>query len=1051
MTNFKKDFHKFMYETFFGLKRRPFLAVPDTEIYFPTTQMEEARLLIERTIKRGEGIALVFGQTGVGKSLLLRILRKSLENDFNVITLTSGRLINPKALLQNLLYELHLPYTGADETELRLILDDYVRTRNAQGLLLLIDEAQFLDRTLLDEIRLLLNSDNGSASLFRGVLAGTNEFEEKLTLPQCDQFNQHVTTRIYLDTLSRTETTQYITWQTNFSKYNEKDIAKQKKNNHSKPILDDQFADNDRDMDSDKIDVLRVDFPHNKNSELIFTDLAKEEVFRLTDGSPRQINQLCDAALQFAAQQAVGSIDEILILAAWGKLQQINVDGMLSERANKEEVEKVKVENYDEIIARKKNTICLTEVSTHVEYGLLDDDSESSDSHEEPKQQIAYKVYKPPYPEDDLCELKNTDNETNDENINTIETDNKTKTVAQNTANFETENEYIDNNEKVADEEIEIDIDDESVEGLISFELSTATIESSQENIDNELLPELRSRSNRFGQPIQRQLFASKILQGVKKKGDRRFAVYFLSPTQVLPTSLKNCEENLRAVCAVYYCYKKSVVLRDNNNSSDKLTKKRCVCVKLNFTFWRKRILHSWIGNLSMGCIGIAANFFDVASCADQNENINENNLSTEIIDINTVNTDAKTIETGVNVVDIDLEESGMDRESLEKYGAAVLSGRPQFVRKEPIYVYQTGDNSPFAREMNICAVDKNCNDNVDANTELETSQQINVTEIQEPQNTQEQIEVDNNDAIKNTETKITQTNTQQLAQIDNDNNIVETIPIVANSNLVSNEIIDIGGDDVKLASDNSGVDISDGEVSIGNGEIVLNWVNEPFDADHGFGVAYREFATNSGNSEMEIITLSNSVAETFVGTCDSEQTSFDECFDEIIKVGRSTITLDEIYRSVHNLQNDPEISQGVLSNIDRRIVEAVKRIIHAVDKIEFVAEQAESAGKKINDAAEITKLAGQKIDQTAESVEKEVAAVIPDYKDMFKQLSDFQKTIAREVQDLKYQNINSDNYSQNDNYPNESENENDFSFNQSRPHDLKPYRNSGRRLSRPV
>jgi type II secretory pathway predicted ATPase ExeA len=1056
-----------MYETFFGLKRRPFLAVPDTESYFPTPLMEESRLVIERTVRRGEGISLVFGQAGVGKSLLLRILRKSLEDDFDTASLAGGRLNNVKAFLQNLLHELHLPYAGADEAELRLTLDDYVKNQTSQGLLLLIDESQFLDRIPLDEIRLLLNSDNGSASLFRVVLAGTNEFEEKLTLPQFDSFNQRVTTRTYLDILSRTETFQYITWQTNLSKYNEKNTAQQKKNHHySNSTANVQLVGES----SGALDVLRIDFPHCKNSEPIFTDIAKEEIFRLTDGLPRQINQLCDTALQLAAQQAVSSIDEILILAAWGKLQQINVDDMLSKRANNNIV-KVKTENYDAIIERKKNKLRLKEVSEHIEYGSLDDDTKILDPHEELKSTPAYKVYKPPYPEDDSGEFKKFDIDTNNDidanvkidtdtdtdieigaDVNVVATENEI--VVQNAGSFDEDNVVVESDSVVvgADDFIDAEFDDDSVEHLISFELSTSTIDSfGQAKSDRDILdflPVLHVKLNQLGYPFQRQLFVSKNLHVVQKKGERRFSIRFLPPRNSL-MDLESCVEELRAVQAAYYSYPKPVLCWGNNNSSaSKLAEKR-VCVKLNFTVWRKRIVHSWIGNLSVGRISITTRFLDTdysASCTNKNTNqnidvntnknidVNENdtsNIDAEFSSIsnNKFDTDTKT-EIGI---DIDSEGLKMNRETLEKYGAAVLSGHPQFVRKEPVYVYQTGEKSAFVHETNSSEVDKvkEINEVIEVNNIDKVNEVDKVNDINEVNNIEEVNEV--------------------VGMNDIVDDVSVIIPIVASSELSSSEVyVSANGVDLSSVSDVEidavlGGDVVDKACCVG-GEIVLNWVNETFDSEQGFGVAYREFAANSGNNDVEQVL--SSVAETLAGGGGSGQTSFEERFDETIRVMRSTITLDEIYRSVRKYQNEPQVSRDVLLNIERQVADAVKRITLAVDKIEFVAEQAEDAGRRVSDAADLTNLAGQKIEQTAANVEAEVMTAIPNYKDMFKQLADFQKTITHEIQYLKYQNENQDNENQDNNI---NSNENNFSFNKPHPHELKTYRNSIKRLSRPI
>ncbi|MDR2762932.1 MAG: AAA family ATPase [Planctomycetaceae bacterium] len=1090
-----------MYETFFGLKRRPFLTVPDAESYFPTNQMEEARLLIERTVRRGEGISLVFGQSGVGKSLLLRILRKSLEFDFDVVSLTSGRINNAKALLQNILHELHLPYSGADETELRLNLTDYSKNQTSNGILLLIDESQFLDPTPLDEIRLLLNNDNGSSTIFRVVLSGTCEWEEKLTTPQFDTFNQRVTTRIYLDSLSRTETFQYIAWQTNLSRINEKNKSKQNKNLSSNQSANSTNI--DRINNTEKIDELRIDLPHNKNLESIFTDAAKDEIFRLTNGSPRQINQLCDAAMQLAAQQALANIDEILIFTAWGNLQQINVDvDSLNKISNK--IEKNKKENYDEIIARKKNTLRLKEISSHVEYGSLDEDSKFADESIEHKSQPAYRVYKPPYPEDDLNELKKFDNNENKQIVenefgihNNINRNNLNDSEIESESNVDSETKTENN---VSDE-----IDDELVEQLISFELSTATIDSSDQiNVSTKpLTSTIQRKPSSLLRPVQHQLFASKILQPVRRKGERKFVVNCLPPNA---ENSENNAENLHAVCKSFYCYKKYKQTRKNNNDSTELSEQREECrvadkvqsINLSFTVWRSKIAHSCFGNFSARRINISSKIFVTEKHEQIVEKINNNTVEISSISIDEINPN---IETNI---DIDSEELEMNRESLEKYGVEVLSGRHQFVRKEPIYVYQTGGVPSYVNKSNKIddenktTIETETETKIEAEVEVkiepkvesEIDRQINVTKIHQLHISNESVDYQDNNFDPHDSQTIT--NFDQNQNIDNefnddyDDNETDNAKIISiwtNSNILYDEIIDdeiiddesdqnsryLGNQEVgELAAltfenklddndaqkeeqnyDVENSDVKKSEVVICHGGIMLNWVNEYNNSDRGFGVAYSEFAAKNGDAELKqsdpksLIVLSSFVNRTM------GQTSFNENFDETVQVKRSTITLDEIYRSTRKFQNNPSSLPDSLAEVESRIVDAVKRITQAADKIEFVAEQAEDAGRKVIDAAELTKRAGEKIDQTANVVETEIQSAIPSYKELFIQLSDFQKTLTREVQNLQYQSENLSENNRNDN--NFSTDENNISLNQSHPHELKTYRAAGRRLSRPT
>ncbi|MDR2754100.1 MAG: AAA family ATPase [Planctomycetaceae bacterium] len=393
-----------MYETFFGLKRRPFLAVPDTESYFSTELMEEALLSIERTVRRGEGIALLFGASGTGKTLLLRLLRDSLEIDYTVAMIANGHLETPKSFFQQLLYNLQLPFSGNDETELRFRLFDFARQNKT--CIILIDESQFLSMSVLEEIRLLMNCDDGTTPFFRVVLAGTVEFEEKLTNPHLDAFNQRVVCRAYLDTLSREETRQYITCQIDLS-------CKQCDNFSASEFGLIEWIEH-----SSGSEGRRIDSPHIRCYDPIFTENAQWQIFQLTDGLPRSINQLCDMVLQIAAERNLRQIDENLVHYAWKRLQQIT--GYSEEKSTElisETISPSSFENIDEIVARKKATFQPKTFDSPIEFGTLDD----TEPMETVEQEIVEKEtaeneevtiirfrspneYKPPYPEDDHWE-----------------------------------------------------------------------------------------------------------------------------------------------------------------------------------------------------------------------------------------------------------------------------------------------------------------------------------------------------------------------------------------------------------------------------------------------------------------------------------------------------------------------------------------------------------------------------------------------------------------------------------------------------------------------
>ncbi len=163
-----------MYERYFGFSERPFASVPCVEHYFPAAGIEVARKTLTRCVERAEGVGLIVGPTGSGKTLLCRILAGQFRGAFNVALLSSGRLGAQRALLQAILYELGLPCRGMDEGELRLSLTEHLTSpeKSPQGMVLLVDEAHALPLRLLDEIRALTNLLHEDQPRVRLVVAG---------------------------------------------------------------------------------------------------------------------------------------------------------------------------------------------------------------------------------------------------------------------------------------------------------------------------------------------------------------------------------------------------------------------------------------------------------------------------------------------------------------------------------------------------------------------------------------------------------------------------------------------------------------------------------------------------------------------------------------------------------------------------------------------------------------------------------------------------------------------------------------------------------------
>ncbi len=269
-----------MYEEFFGLRERPFAAAPQAERYFPAAAAEAALQTLTRGIERCEGVGLLVGPSGSGKTLLLQVLAERFRSRFGVALITNTHLTTRRELLQAMLFELGLPYRGLEEGELRLSLIDHLSRSaiSADGMLLLLDEANKLPLRLLEEVRMITNLVRQGQPRVRLVLAGGASLEERLASPKLESFTQRIRARCYLESLSEAETIEYVRAQLSGL---------------------------------------------GGEPDAIFTADALRKVHQATDGIPRLINQVCDHALVLAFAGGKKPIDGAGLEAAWADLQQL--------------------------------------------------------------------------------------------------------------------------------------------------------------------------------------------------------------------------------------------------------------------------------------------------------------------------------------------------------------------------------------------------------------------------------------------------------------------------------------------------------------------------------------------------------------------------------------------------------------------------------------------------------------------------------------------------------------------------------------------------------
>src|SRR5579871_932367 len=166
--------HETMYERHFGMQRRPFRPIPDSDCYYPASLAERALAQLLQAVGDDEGLMLLTGEAGVGKTLMGYCLLARLGDGITSALLTNSHFADRAGLLQNILFDLGQPHGLRSEQELRLALTEYLLANYGAGrrTVLIVDEAQHLTLDLLEELRLLSNLEGRQGKAVQILLLG---------------------------------------------------------------------------------------------------------------------------------------------------------------------------------------------------------------------------------------------------------------------------------------------------------------------------------------------------------------------------------------------------------------------------------------------------------------------------------------------------------------------------------------------------------------------------------------------------------------------------------------------------------------------------------------------------------------------------------------------------------------------------------------------------------------------------------------------------------------------------------------------------------------
>ena len=268
-----------MYTEFYKLQALPFQLTPDPRFFFGSAVHNRAMAHLTYGLNQGEGFIIITGEVGAGKTTLVGYLLATVDAARYVAAKIVTTHLGGDDMLRMVAAAFGLDQEGADKATLLGRIEGFLATSYERGrrCLLVVDEAQNLSVSALEELRMLSNFQIGEHVPLQSFLLGQPQFRNLLASKQLDQLRQRVIAAYHLDPLGDDDTRAYIKHRLHTVGW-------------------------DRDPE--------------------ITPAAFAEIYQHTDGVPRRINTLCSRLMLFGFLEELHQIDGEAVLQVAEDLRQ---------------------------------------------------------------------------------------------------------------------------------------------------------------------------------------------------------------------------------------------------------------------------------------------------------------------------------------------------------------------------------------------------------------------------------------------------------------------------------------------------------------------------------------------------------------------------------------------------------------------------------------------------------------------------------------------------------------------------------------------------------